>query len=286
MNQFISDYLKKLKNVASDQDVIELYHWFWDRQSEIKGTANQINQAIHLSGDYAVKPDLPCLTMGSRGGLVFLLVNPGWNEDLNRKEDKHCRRSKDGYVDYFFNNFIKGPQVLGKRISYVASMISFVGTLRDGRERFGDPKTTVERWKRAQSSKLIGHWELFPLHSKSDGLSQLVSHHPWLSLCMKESLAAAVRLQPETLLIMSKFGWNMVKNEMFRNEVWSEAQIGKVTVSYCLISGKTRATEVIAIPYQVLSARQRPFRNQQFFDGVDQLRETNTTERTLRTSTP
>src|SRR2546425_8908167 len=116
MNEFIGDYLERLRQVSSDEDVIELYHWFWDKQEEIEQTAGQINRELGLHGDYALKPDLPCLTMGSRSGLLFLLVNPGWSEDLNRREDDYCRKSKDAYVDFFFNYFTKAPQVLGQRI--------------------------------------------------------------------------------------------------------------------------------------------------------------------------
>jgi hypothetical protein len=156
-------------------------------------------------------------------------------------------------------------------------MISFVETLRDGRERFGNPKTPKARWERAQASRLIGHWELFPFHSKDDGLSPRVGEYPWLTSCMKESISAAIRLQPELLLVMSPFGWDMLRNKAFPNQQWRDTRIGKplTKLSYCVIRGKTRPTEIVAIRRQLLSAR-RICTNQDFFDAVNQLRQVDT----------
>jgi len=275
MNQFMGDYLERLRQVSSDENVIELYHWFWDRQDEIRRSAEEINRELGLYGDYAVKPDLPCLTMGSRSGLLFLLVNPGWSKELNQKEDGYCRKSKKTYVDFFFNYFIRSPQVLGERIRYAVNMISFVGTLRDGLDRFGYFQTPEERWERAHSSRLLGHWELFPFHSASDGLNQHIGQYPWLSSCMKESLGAVMRLQPELLLVMSRYGWDMLRNEVLRDQQWRDIEIGKpaTRLSYWVGSGKTRTTEIVAIPRQVLSSH-RICTNQEFFNAVDKLRQT------------
>src|SRR5437763_4990563 len=172
MNQYISDYVEKLRRIISDEDVIELYHWFWDKQDEIACAAEEINRTLGLYGKYALKSDLPCLTMGSRSGLVCLLVNPGWRQELNISEDAHCRKSKDDYVDLMFNFFVKHPEVVGERITFAAQIISFVGLLREGQDRFGHIKTTTEKWQRANSSRLVGHWEIFPFHSVEDGMSQ------------------------------------------------------------------------------------------------------------------
>ena len=247
MNRFISDYLEKLRSISSDENLIELYHWFWDKQDEIKHTAEEINRVLGLNGDHAIKPDLPCLTIGSRTGLLFLLVNPGWTE-INQKAEDYCRKSKDAYVDLMFNWFTRSPQILGKRIPYTASMISFIGVLRDGSARFGNPKTPEARWQRAQSSKLIGHWELFPFHSASDGLSKYVSKCAWLSACMKESIVEAFRFQPETLIIMSKFGCDMVKTIFERSLGRCYYWKGEGVVLFGFWENKTNRNNCYAVP--------------------------------------
>jgi len=273
MNQFISDYLGKLRRVSSDEGVKELYHWFWDNQGEIKRTAEAINRQLGLVGQYALQPDLPCLTIGARTGLLFLLVNPGWSE-LNRKAEDYCRKSKDAYVDLMFNWFTRSPQILGERIRYTANMISFVGVLRDGLDRFGNSKTAEARWQQAEASKLFGHWELFPFHSAKDGLTKCISQHSWLFSCIKESTLATLRFQPEMLFVMSKDGWNILRNDILQNQHWTDTEIGKpaTRLSYCAISGKTRNTEVVAIPRQVLSSH-RICTNQELFHLVNRLRQ-------------
>jgi len=112
MNRFISDYLEKLRSISSDENLIELYHWFWDKQDEIKHTAEEINRVLGLNGDHAIKPDLPCLTIGSRTGLLFLLVNPGWTE-INQKAEDYCRKSKDAYVDLMLTGLLGPPKYWG-----------------------------------------------------------------------------------------------------------------------------------------------------------------------------
>jgi hypothetical protein len=246
---------------------------FGTNRLRYENTAEEINRALGLAGDYAVKPDLPCLSIGSRSGLVYLFVNPGWKRDANAKEDAFCRRSKDNYIDLMFNFFITYPKVVGQRNNFGVNMISFVGLLRDGLQRFGRPKTAPEKWRLAHELKLIGHWELFPFHSSSDGLTQHIHQQPWLSLCMREAVAAIVRLQPELLVVMSRFGWNILRNDVLVNNRWKDTEIGNpaTRLSYCMIKGKTRKTEIVAIPRQVFSSH-RICTNHEFFSAVDALR--------------
>lgn len=273
-NQFIEDYLERLRGVSSDANVTALYHWFWDNQALITAVATEINLALGLRGEEALQPDLPCLTMGSRQGLLFLLVNPGWNRDLNPKEDSHCRKSRDTYVDYFFNYFTASPPIIGERIRYAASMISFIGVLRDGLNRLGHPRGTKERWRRANDTKLIGHWELFPFHSAEDGLTRHISQCPWLFSCIKESILAALRLQPETLLALSSPAHNLLRYQILGNQRWIDTQIGEPStrLSYTVVSGQTRQTEIVSVPRQMLSTY-RICTNQEVFDEVEQLRQ-------------
>jgi hypothetical protein len=216
--------------------------------------------------------------MGSRAGLLFLFVNPGWNQEQNRKEDAHCRLSKDDYVDLYFKWFTKSPKVIGKRDNYTSSMISFVGVLRDGLDRFGlgslRTAAAERKWRRAQESRLIGHWELFPFHSAKDGLTRHVTKTPWLFDCVKASILAALRFQPELLIVMSIHGWEILTMQVLPNQHWTETKLGNppTSLSYCTILGTQRTTEIVAIRRQVF-ATYRICTNQELFDTVTRLRD-------------
>jgi hypothetical protein len=271
MNQFNAEYTARLRAISSDVQVEGLYRWFWANQEAIARTAAEINGALALDGDFALKSDLPCLTMGSRKGLLFVLVNPGWGEEDNRKEDEFCRTSPENYLDLMLHFFTRHPQIVGRRIGFTAQMISFVGVLQNGLNRFGNPATAEARWRRAESSQMIGHWELFPFHSKSDGLTKYMNRVEWLRTCVKESLSAALRLEPEALLVMSKDGWNIVRNVLYPSERWIDTKVGApaTSLSYCKIA--SAETEIVAVARQWISSP-RVCTNDALFEAVNECR--------------
>ena len=74
--------MRRLRRLTSDEDVKNLYRWFWDNDEAVAETAREINEAVGLVGEHELKPDLPCLTVGSRKGLLILAANPSWKCDL------------------------------------------------------------------------------------------------------------------------------------------------------------------------------------------------------------
>lgn len=116
-------------------------------------------------------------------------------------------------------------------------------------------RTSAERWQRVHDSRLIGHWEAFPFHSAKDGLSTYVGNHAWLSECVTASIEAALRLQPEMLVVMSKRGANLIKKTVLEGISWRTADIGtpKTTISYFKDSRLSNVMEVVAIPRQWFS---------------------------------
>ncbi len=271
MNNFIVQYIEKLKHISSEKDIIALYHWFWDNQNQIEKTANQVNDEYSLSGEYILQPDLPCLTIGSTKGLLFLAVNPGWRKDMNEIEDSFCRQSKENYINLMLGFFEHHPNVIGKRIRWWSNALSWVKLLKDYQNRFGE-LSGAEKWEKAYSSKLVGGWELFPFHSSKDGISQYIHEAKWLKDCAVESLRAALRLQPEVLFVASKRSWELVRVECFPDANWNDSFVvsgeSKIKVSYARYSEKT---EIIAIAMQILSAH-RKFTNEQLIDEIENLR--------------
>ena len=77
MNKFIDEYIEKLKNINNDEDLKNIYFWLWKKQNEITESALEINKSLELKGEYELKTDLPCITVGGRQGLLILSANPG-----------------------------------------------------------------------------------------------------------------------------------------------------------------------------------------------------------------
>jgi hypothetical protein len=276
MNQFIEEYIEKLRRIASDEDIIGLYHWFWNHQEEIQSTTDLMNLELGLQDTKKLQPDLPCLTVGSRSGLVVLAANPGWSPDINKIENEYCKKSPGHYVDLMLNFFQEYPRQVGPRLRWWSNIFSFIELLPNGPERFGSADSSVQRWERAHESKIIGGWELFPFHSDKDGVSAYMTNTDWLRSCAQESISAALRLEPEVILIASKSGWKMARDDLLKDCSWQDTEIPNfkslTSVSYSSIAGRRGRTEIIAISYQLFSAR-RTFTNRKLLDVVNQLRD-------------
>lgn len=271
MNHFVQELTTRLSHLSNDFGLAELYEWMWDHQADIHESAIQINMTLGLTGDFALQPDLPCLSIGSRNGLLVLAANPGWKPMLNAREDSYCRRSKEAYKDVMFNFFSVHPRVVGERVRWWSKPMSFVQLLRNGSSRFGKYSSASQRWLCAHQSGLIGGWELFPWHSTSDGISAHIGSQEWLARLIRESVNAAVRFAPEVLLVASKAGFDLIRHQMLPDASWIDSEIGTRTptkVSYLRCTG---GTDIVAIARQIFSA-QRDFKNDDLFATIDSMR--------------
>jgi len=272
MNSFMDDYIAKLRGIEQEGDIKDLYRWFWDRPEQIQSTVEEINRTLSLSGEVQLQPDMPCLAIGGLKGVLLVNANPGWREDLNHLEDSYCRRSKDAYIDLMLNFFERHPEVVGERVTWWNSALSWVRLLDDWELRFGalDGK---KKWAKAHQSKLVGGWELVPFHSSKDGVSGLMRKVPWLRTCAIESLRAAIRIGPEVLFVVSKKGWQFVRFDVLPEARWQDGTVGsgrmETNISYAKVG---RQTEIIAIGRQIFSAP-RNFTNQDVLSRVNEFRD-------------
>lgn len=265
---FLLNLTAKIRELSSEDDLRDLYEWIWHQQASAGQAAHAINRELSLSGSFALKPDLPVLSAGSRRGLLVLAANPGWSADLNAREDAYCRTSPRHYQDLLLNFFERHPQVVGERVRWWNQPLSFIRLLRDGLRRFGHVRGAQQRWQRAHESRLIGGWELFPFHSESDGITQRICGAHWLHDLVHESLRAALRFAPEVLFIASKAGWRLVRQDLLPSVGWHDSTVGsKTPISYAVIG----STEVVAIAHQIFSAP-RTFRNDDIFRSVADFR--------------
>ena len=76
MPGFVAEYCSRLQSISSRPDLESLYQWFYDRQSEIKATVEQLNERLNLRPPYDFKPDLPVLSAGPCDDMLILAANP------------------------------------------------------------------------------------------------------------------------------------------------------------------------------------------------------------------
>ncbi|HTQ40525.1 MAG TPA: hypothetical protein VMJ32_15980 [Pirellulales bacterium] len=132
MNEFISAFVSKLKQIKTKEELLLVYDWLWRNQLSVRSTAQEINRELRLSGPYELKEDLPCLSVGSHKGLVVLGANPGWKRDRNPRENAYCRESPGAYADMMFNYFECYPRVVGARGRWWPRAMTFLQMLPDG----------------------------------------------------------------------------------------------------------------------------------------------------------
>lgn len=263
--QFSEQYIARLQGIRTESDVHVLYEWFWRLRDEIPTIVAAINLELGLRGDYELKPDLPCIAIGSLCGIVLVSANPGWIEELNARENARCHVSEDAYQGLMFDYFDEHPRVVGQRVRWWSQPIGLLSLLRNSGERIGVIGAGEARWRTAHRSRLIGGWELHPFHSTSDELTQR-REIPWVRSWLTESLAAILRIGPEILFVASKTGYELMR-ELTAELAWSENPLTDTRVAHA----RTGSTEIIIVRKQMFSA-QRKFTNVELIQAINNFR--------------
>jgi hypothetical protein len=258
-----------LDKIRTENDISELYKWIWNNQKSYAKAINSINTELNLTGKSELKKDLPCLTIGGTKGVIVVSANPGWNEEINKKEDEYCRKSAKNYVELMRHFFCKYHDVVGKKITWWSKALFSIRFLDNYSSK---SSLNTDRWKLACDTQLVGGWELFPFHSDEDGLTQKIDDCDWLKNCAKKSLAAALRLKPQVIFVASKQGAALINEVLPKNHNFYEQTIkngsSRVPVRYIKLN---KNTEIITIPYQIFSAV-RKFTNDDILSAVEKMR--------------
>jgi hypothetical protein len=265
LSDFSARYIERLRRVDTEADVHDLYSWFWELRDEIPTIAAAINLELGLRDDYELKPDLPCIAIGSLRGLVLVSANPGWIASLNAKENARCRVSQEAYRTVMSDFFDEHPRVVGERVRWWSQPIGLLSLLENASKRIGVVGNGETRWRTAHRSRLIGGWELHPFHSSSDELTQR-REIPWVRTWLTESLAAILRIGPEILFVASKTGYELMR-ELRPELAWSEKLITDTRVAYA----RTGSTEIIIVGRQMFSAK-RKFKNAELIQAINHFR--------------
>lgn len=277
---FLESYIGRLETVATDSHLEALYRWVWhqDRDHGAVGvTVAFLNAALGLDDEYALKPDLPCISVGSRAGLVILAANPGWSEVANAQEDGYSKQSANAYVQLMMDYFGSYHRVVQQPNPWWNRTYKFMRLLANCADRVG----AVPSRETARSSALMGGWELLPFHSRKDGItSHLLRQRKrpprdqnrataegLLRRLMETSAACLLRFEPEVVFVASAMGARWMRQF---------AGISQSTVlgrKQTKIHYKRRGpTEIIALELQLFANSYQSFSDDDVFVAVEELR--------------
>lgn len=269
VNRFLDDLRLRIDQLNTRDDLRMLYEWIWDNKTQVSATAAALNAQLGLSGDKELKPDLPCLSVGSTTGLVVLAANPGWKPDLNAKEDGYCQQSREAYVDMMFNFYHRHPLVRDGVYSRWWTQAMKWQVLLSGWNKDEWPKSVGSRWERVHESGRLGGWELFPWHSSKDGITSKIHKHACLAQIMRSSVRALLRLKPQVLFVASSTGYGVIRHDLLPDLQWRDF---KLSGSKCAYARTTENTEIVAIKLQILGGAFRKFKDKDLIAELQQIR--------------
>jgi len=272
VNEFVNDFVCRIDQINTREDLRALYDWIWDNKDKVATTAAALNAELNLDGDKELKPDLPCLSVGSTEGLVVLAANPGWKAELNAKEDAYCRRSREEYVDMMFGFFHRHPIVRdGEYARWWTRAMKWMVLLPGWNE--GDcPNPTAARWEHIHNTGRLGGWELFPWHSSKDGLTSKIAKHTWLAKFMRSSVGAVLRLKPQLLFVASSTGYGVIRHDLLPELSWTDFALSGTKCAYARTDENT---DIVAIKLQLFGGAFRKFKDHDLIAKVQEIRASN-----------
>jgi len=283
MKQFVNEYVKQLKKLQKPEDLERLYRWFWKqfgqdktRLESITAQINNDNDGSNLAGKFEVKPSLPCLGYGSMKRLLVVNANPGWHAKYNAIEEKYVtecdngRRYFDLYSERFFEEYLR-VFCRERTIRLWTSAMRFAKILNDWKKDL--PEDKPRRWKLISREGVLGGWEIFPFHSTSDALTKDFENRQWLKKITIWSVAAALKMKPEVVIVASPAGTSIVNDYLLRDHpttsgpaVGENAEVG---ITYRLLQN---GTELFTVSSQIFSGRARHPGYERIIEKMEDLR--------------
>lgn len=266
--RFIREYTEQLTAVTG-ATLEELHRWTAAQPLEDRKEAVQrLNDDLML-GDkpYELRHDLPCLTVGSRDGLVLVSANPGWHPKASAEFARSCEGKPDNYWRRTVDYFAETPDD-GSRNPWWYRAFRYLELLPSTGYRYPQHRGPAA-WEYAHSSREFGGWELIPIPSSKDGITSRLEEHPALEALANASVKAVLTLAPKLLLVGQKQGCRIVKNHV--PEPWTTRTLGKssVTLEY---HRRADSKEIVLIPRQFISCQFNGFKHLDVVAAVRHLR--------------
>ena len=224
--KFLTDQATELTKVHDHATLATWHRGFAQAWGEnASALAKSANATYGLTGDYAIQDDVGYLVaesaheLGPEGGPTWVLLsaNPGWHPKANPTERRlkgqspHGSVNPDTYEGYRTKYFprwkteVIDPNVKNGAAWWTRAIRFMCHCAGASNNEAGPANPTI---------RLMG-WELWPMHSRRDGLSRLVKKHDELRTFAQASVAAALRVlaaeeRPGGLIVASAVGLALV----------------------------------------------------------------------------
>ena len=257
--RWLSRWRECSDDVSSPEDFRRLHRWLWRTWRCLgKAAASEINTTLDLIGPDLLQPDVPHAFAGNpfAARLLYVNINPGWNEARNRIEESIVGRSENETWDFSRQLFTRYPAKVGRMYWWNRS-IGVAWRIEHG----GPPLGIAAREKRAWANEHIGAVELLPLHSNSAGFlhangppgTPKQAMRAAIEQGMRATLRAALRLRATVSIVCSHAGAAFV-NEQAQLDDWTS-----LPVPAGLPGGTTAhrvdGVTVVAIPRPLVTKR-------------------------------
>lgn len=253
--RWLAAWKRQMLATTAPDDLRPLHRWMWSSwQLDGAAVVVRLNAALGLDGNDLMQRDIPHLFAGNLETveLLFVNINPGWQEQRNPIEDAIVGRSEDASWCFSRSLFTRYPAEVG-RMTWWNQAIGLGWRIVNG----ASPVSLRADQKRSWAIAHLGGWELFPLHSRAAGFLN-ARRDPTtaeaLHLAMQASLCLAVRLARKTTIVASRVGADLA-NDLARREGWprvgaAEAAFPAGTKAY-QIGGRV----LLSIPRQLVSKK-------------------------------
>ncbi|MBS0264214.1 MAG: formylglycine-generating enzyme family protein [Planctomycetes bacterium] len=217
---WLEEWRRNVGAVKAASDWREYHRWLWNSWAGVgRQVAQELNQILGLSGpEVGLQPDFPCPLIGDleRAKILFVNINPGWNPNINPKEDLIVRTSEQDSWEFFRNFFTRFPAEVGPNRWWAANLEYAWRIVEESRP------SRLNEW----ANHHVAAIELFPLHSASAKFLIGKARHPdqiqvlkALEAGRRETLLAAVRNRAPVTIVASSGGAKFV-HEAASDQGW------------------------------------------------------------------
>ena len=210
---------------------------------------------MNLKGLKKLKTDLPCFGVGNLKGLVVVAANPGWNLKTNPKEEAHCSRSADLYIEFMRKFYSQYPRVIGTSSQWWSKAMNYQDFMKEGPGNWSEFKPWQVKWRRTSKCDFLGGWDLFPFHSNQDGISTQIKSNPVVRELALESFNALIRIKPRAILIAHTEGYDFVTKK--HQDEWAIGKAGTGPKEIAIGLMFNDDMPIMALRRQVFSGRAR-----------------------------
>jgi bifunctional DNA-binding transcriptional regulator/antitoxin component of YhaV-PrlF toxin-antitoxin module len=247
--RWLKDWTIRLSEAETVANVRSVHDWLWSTWSRNGAKiAAELNRLFKVTD---IKSDLPNLFAGQleKAGVVFININPGWHEELNKKENAIVSRSKQHSWEFCRELFTRYPADI--KPNHWWDQAIGIGY----RILCGDPSGIPAQKKREWANTNIAGWELAPFHSSGAGFLKCLNEKPQGALlrgAMQASFRLASALPAKIIVVACKDGAAMA-NELAAARGWRKLRVPGTVLPPRTAAYQIRNRLLLSVPQQLVS---------------------------------